>query len=269
MPQPRSSLAMALQDYKGPRPGIALTIAAVALVIAMVVGAFHLIGLSRSAALVSESRHGIETLNRYNATLEVWRQMATDTLEFEAQRRLRDSLAYALRTDLAGLRDELTDSTDRALVGTILTDLDASPATPSLQLGVAGREPGTRCDRHPWVSLPPEKPQRFTTPAKPRPLLRPVTATLSPMTNTSDRISWPNSKASAFSTGISRRCLNIRSPAFFMCPRRGLLIRPSFWGSNPTWIASYPSLSDVFLWITTQGSTLTMVTGILFPSSKK
>jgi len=140
MPQPRSSLAMALQDYKGPRPGIALTVAAVALVIAMVVGAFHLIGLSRSAALVSESQHGVETLNRYNATLEVWRQMATEDLEFVAQRRLRDSLAYALRTDLAGLRDQLTDSTDRALVGTILADLDASPATPSLQLGVAGRE---------------------------------------------------------------------------------------------------------------------------------
>jgi hypothetical protein len=140
MPQPRSSLAMALQDYKGPRPGIALTIAAVALVIAMVVGAYHIVGLSRSAALLEESGRTIQTLNRYNATLEVWRQMAAESLAFDAQRRLRDSLAYTLRRQLAGLRDQLIDSTDRALVGTILADVDTSPVTPQLQLGVRGRE---------------------------------------------------------------------------------------------------------------------------------
>ena len=140
MPQPRSSLAMALQDYKGPRPGIALTIAAVALVIAMVVGVFHIIGLSRSAALLEESGRTIQTLNRYNARLEVWRQMAAESLAFDAQRRLRDSLAYALRTDLASLRSQLIDSTDRALVSTILADVDTSAKTPQLQLGVSGRE---------------------------------------------------------------------------------------------------------------------------------
>jgi hypothetical protein len=131
---------MALQDYQGPRPGIALTLAAAALLLALVVGVFHLIGLGRSAAMLAESQRAIQTLNRYNATLEVWRQMATDTLEFEAQRRLRDSLAYALRTDLDRTRQELTDSTDRALVSTILADLDASAETPQLRLGVAGRE---------------------------------------------------------------------------------------------------------------------------------
>jgi hypothetical protein len=131
---------MALQDYRGPRPGIALTLAAAALLLALVVGVFHLIGLGRSASMLAESQRAIQTLNRYNATLEVWRQMATDTLEFEAQRRLRDSLAYALRTDLDRTRQELTDSTDRALVSTILADLDASAETPQLQLGVAGRE---------------------------------------------------------------------------------------------------------------------------------
>ena len=140
MPQPRSSLAMALQDYKGPRPGIALTIAAVALVIAMAVGVFHIVGLSRSAALLEESGRTIETLNRYNATLEVWRQMAAESLAFDAQRRLRDSLAYSLRIDLASLRSQLIDSTDRALVSTILADVDTSAKTPQLQLGVGGRE---------------------------------------------------------------------------------------------------------------------------------
>lgn len=137
---PRSSLAMALQDYRGPRPGIALTIAAVALLIALVVGIFHLVGLGRSAAILAESQRTIQSLNRYNATLEVWRQMATEELQFEAQRRLRDSLAFVLRTDLDRVRQQLADSTDRALVSTILADLDASPETPQLQLGVAGRE---------------------------------------------------------------------------------------------------------------------------------
>ena len=131
---------MALQDYRGPRPGIALTIAAAALLVALVVGVFHLLGLGRSASLLSDSRRTIQTLNRYNATLEVWRQMATATLEFEEQRRLRDSLAYALRTELDVVRQELTDSTDRALVSAILADLDVPAEMPQLQLGVAGRE---------------------------------------------------------------------------------------------------------------------------------
>jgi len=137
---PRSSLAMALQDYRGPRPGIALTIAAVALLIALVVGIVHVLGLGRSAAVLADSQRAIQSLNRYNATLEVWRQMATEDLQFEAQRQLRDSLAYALRTDLQQAQQQMTDSTDRALVGTILADLDRSPETPQLQLGVAGRE---------------------------------------------------------------------------------------------------------------------------------
>jgi len=137
---PRSSLAIALQDYRGPRPGVALTVAAIALLVALVVGAFHLIGLGRSAAMLQESQRAIATLNRYNAALEVWRQMATDTLEFEEQRRLRDSLAYALRVELEALRQEFTDSTDRALLGAVLMDLDTARETPELRLGVEGRE---------------------------------------------------------------------------------------------------------------------------------
>jgi hypothetical protein len=137
---PRSSLAMALQDYKGPRPGIALTVAALALLVALVVGVFHLMGLGRSAAILADSQRAIQTLNRYDATLEVWRQMATEDLQFDAQRRLRDSLAFELRLDLRQLQQDLADSTDRALVGTILADLEASRETPQLQPGVAGRE---------------------------------------------------------------------------------------------------------------------------------
>lgn len=137
---PRSSLALALQDYRGPRPGIALTIAAGALLVAVVVGIVHLVGLGRSAAILADSQRAIRGLNRYDATLEVWRQMATEDLQFEAQRRLRDSLAFELRLDLRQLQQDLTDSTDRALVGTILADLEAGRETPQLQPGVAGRE---------------------------------------------------------------------------------------------------------------------------------
>jgi hypothetical protein len=137
---PRSSLAMALQDYRGPRPGIALTIAAVALVVAVVVGVVHLIDLGRSAAILADSQRAIRSLNRYEATLEVWRQMAAEDLQFDAQRRLRDSLAFELRLDLRQLQQDLADSTDRGLVGTILADLEAARETPELRPGPAGRE---------------------------------------------------------------------------------------------------------------------------------
>lgn len=140
MTQPRSSLAVALQDYRGPRPGVALTVAAVALGAAMVLGIVHLVGLGRSAARLTESQQTIRALHRYNAALEVWRQMAVSRLEFAAQQRLRDSLAVALRTELADLRASMTDSTDRALVSAVLDDLQRPREPVSLELGVAGRE---------------------------------------------------------------------------------------------------------------------------------
>jgi hypothetical protein len=139
MTQPRSSLALALQDYRGPRPGVALTIAAVALVAAILLGAVHVIGLGRTTARLTQSQQTIRALHRYNAALEVWRQMASERLEFAAQRRLRDSLAVALRLELAELRASMSDSTDRALVSQALGDLQR-PDSATFQLGAAGRE---------------------------------------------------------------------------------------------------------------------------------
>jgi hypothetical protein len=141
MTHPRSSLAIALQDYRGPRPGVALSIAAVALIAAMGLGVVHVIALGRAAARLTESQQTIRALHRYTAALEVWRQMAAGQLEFVAQRRLRDSLAVGLRTELAGLRSSLTDSTDRALVGQVLDDL-LRPGDESavFELGTSGRE---------------------------------------------------------------------------------------------------------------------------------
>lgn len=138
MTQPRSSLAIALQDYRGPRPGIALTVAALALLAAIVVGAIHIVNLGVARAEIEDARRTIETLHRYDAALEVWRQMAADSaVQFEAQRRLRDSLALELRRDLEGLRSELNDPAERALVDRIYNSLE--PAT-ALEPGSAGRE---------------------------------------------------------------------------------------------------------------------------------
>lgn len=146
MTQPRSSLAIALQDYKGIRPGIAITIAAVALLAAIVIGIAHISMLGRSGEAIDEGRRTIRTLHRYNAALEAWRQMAavpeTDP-QFEDQRRLRDSIALALREELEQLRQEIGDSTDRALVGEVLEDLDMSAltaGTAGAELGLRGRE---------------------------------------------------------------------------------------------------------------------------------
>jgi hypothetical protein len=138
MTQPRSSLAIALQDYRGPRPGIALTVAAVALLAAIVVGALHIVHLGRAGAQIEEARQTIRTLHQYDATIEVWRQMTADTAaEFEAQRALRDSIALELRRNLDALRTGLSDPEDRELVGQIYAALepgaDLDPVT-------AGRE---------------------------------------------------------------------------------------------------------------------------------
>lgn len=140
MTQPRSSLAVALQDYKGIRPGIAVTIAAVALIAAIVVGAMHVIRLGRAASQISEGQHTMSTLRRYSAALEVWRQMAAGEIEFEAQRQMRDSIGGALRGELAELGDALSDSTDKRLVLQIMQDLRSPGEGDAMDLGVSGRE---------------------------------------------------------------------------------------------------------------------------------
>lgn len=138
MTQPRSSLAIALQDYRGPRPGIALTIAAVALLAAIVVGVVHLVTLGNARNDVQEAQQVIETLHRHDAAIEVWRQMTADTaLEFVAQRQLRDSIAQELRADLGALRTRLSDPDDRQLVDRLYQSLQPGAA---LDPATAGRE---------------------------------------------------------------------------------------------------------------------------------
>lgn len=144
MTQPRSSLAIALQDYKGLRPGIAITIAAVALLAAIVVGALHIYNLRQSRRAIEEGRRTIQTLHEYNAALEVWRQMtaAPEDIEFPEQARLRDSISLALQNQLRELRQTLTDTVDRELVGYVVEDLQAvgAQAAAGEELGRQGRE---------------------------------------------------------------------------------------------------------------------------------
>lgn len=126
MHKPRSSLAIALQDYTGPRPGVALTIAAVALIAALIVGVVHVITLGRAGTVIEEGQRTIRTLHSYNAALEVWRQFGEGVPEEEMpphQIRLRDSIALALGRNLRALQEDLSDPIDRDLVATVIAEL--------------------------------------------------------------------------------------------------------------------------------------------------
>ncbi len=65
-------------------------------------------------------------------------------------------------------------------------------------------EPGLRWLRWaPWEAPTPWKPCRFMTPAKPLPLLVPVTSTSSPAANSSGLSSWPTVYDAASAVRIS------------------------------------------------------------------
>ena len=138
---PRSSLAIALEDYKGPRPGIALTIAAVALVIGIAVGVMHVFALGRAGDVIEDSSQAVRTLHSYNAALEVWRQMASDTAELSPmEAALKDSIALSLRRELSDLQAAFDNPIDRDLVGDILSDFTPSAEGGTDEVGLRGRE---------------------------------------------------------------------------------------------------------------------------------
>lgn len=123
---PRSSFAIAMKDYTFIRPGIAVTISAATLVIAVMFGV-DLIGSLRQAATTMERGARVtRTLHRYNAGLEVWRQMSTSTdpayrrPEVLAQ---RDSIRNTLRAQLATLGPSLEAPVDQERVRSVLEGL--------------------------------------------------------------------------------------------------------------------------------------------------
>src|SRR5438105_7853613 len=122
----RSSFAVAMKDYTLIRPGIAVTISAVTLTLSLVIGLWLIFSLDEAAETVTRGARTSEALHRYNAGLEVWRQMATGAdprfrrVEAVAQ---RDSLGRKLRAELANLASDMTDERERALVQTVLGGL--------------------------------------------------------------------------------------------------------------------------------------------------
>jgi hypothetical protein len=125
----RSSFAVAMKDYTFIRPGIAVTISAVTLALALVIGLWLIFSLNQAANTVASGARTSATLHRYNAGLEVWRQMATGTdpgfrrVEAVAQ---RDSLGRQLRVELADLGNAMPDDHDRELVQAILGGLTST-----------------------------------------------------------------------------------------------------------------------------------------------
>src|SRR5437016_14090948 len=75
----RSSFAVAMKDYTFIRPGIAVTISAVTLSLALVIGLWLVFSLRETAQTVARGARTSETLHRYNAGLEIWREIATGT----------------------------------------------------------------------------------------------------------------------------------------------------------------------------------------------
>jgi hypothetical protein len=130
---PRSSFAMAMKDYTFVRPGIAVTVSAATLVVALILGLDLIRSLRAAAASVDQGAHASQTLHRYNAGLEVWRQMATSAdpgyrrPEAIAQ---RDSIRRALRLELAALGRSFTARDDQQLTHAVLAGLTSrDPAT--------------------------------------------------------------------------------------------------------------------------------------------
>jgi hypothetical protein len=120
-----------MKDYTFIRPGIAVTISAVTLALALVIGLWLILLLREAAQTVTRGAITVETLHRYSAGLEVWRQMATGTSagyrrpEAVAQ---RDSLGRELRVQLSGLANSMEDERERDLVHSMLLDLTSTGA---------------------------------------------------------------------------------------------------------------------------------------------
>ena len=136
---PRSSFAIAMKDYTFIRPGIAVTISAVTLVVALFFGLDLIRSLKHAADTIQKGAQTTRTLHRYNAGLEVWRQMMTSTdpgyrsPEALAQ---RDSIRRALSEQLATLGNAMQKPEDRELAYSVqagLSTLDPAATTQARQ----------------------------------------------------------------------------------------------------------------------------------------
>lgn len=121
-----------MKDYTFIRPGVAVTISAITLTLALVIGLWLIVSLREAAATASHGAITVQTLHKYNAGFEVWRQMATGTEagykrpEAIAQ---RDSIGRELREELSGLANTMKDSHERDLVQNVLLGLTSTSTT--------------------------------------------------------------------------------------------------------------------------------------------
>lgn len=122
----RSSFAFAMKDYTFIRPGIAVTISAVTLLVAFIFGLDLIHSLQKASRTVRQGAQVSQTLHSYSAAYEVWHQMATSTdAAYKRPEAVtqRDALRDHLRTNLADLNKTLSDTADQAQVRTILEGL--------------------------------------------------------------------------------------------------------------------------------------------------
>lgn len=123
---PRSSFAIAMKDYTFVRPGIAVTISALCLVAALVVGGILIGSLKRAAGMVEYARKSAFTLHDYNAALDTWHQMVTSEdpqLQRPESRALRDSIRSALTAQLNQMSAATEDTSQKNLIGTVVKGL--------------------------------------------------------------------------------------------------------------------------------------------------
>lgn len=132
----RSSFAMAMKDYTFIRPGIAVSISAVTLIAALLIGIALIRSLGQASTTVERGARTAQALHRYNAGLEVWRQMATSSdpaYKRPAVVAQRDSIRLALQGQLSRLATTMTDPTEQELVQAVLGGLATTDVGVSTQ----------------------------------------------------------------------------------------------------------------------------------------
>ncbi len=125
---PRSSFAVAMKDYPFVRPGIAVTISALCLVAALVVGGILIGSLRRASAMVDYARKSAFTLHDYNAALDTWHQLVTSEdpeLQKPESRALRDSIRTALMGQLNQMAASTGDTSQKNLIATVVRGLQS------------------------------------------------------------------------------------------------------------------------------------------------
>jgi len=130
----RSSFAIAMKDYTFIRPGIAVTISAVTLIAAVVIGLSLIRSLDRASKTVTRGAGTSQMLHGYSAQYEVWHQMATSAdpaykkPDAVAQ---RNDLKAKLTASFVELGKVLPDAADQEQVHAILEALAAPDPTAS------------------------------------------------------------------------------------------------------------------------------------------